>query len=164
LGRTVVRVTVTEADAARGELSLPEIPVAIAPVPSVGDVAKLDFQLAGGSPGKSANYAGKFTVIHFWASSCGACKQQLPALRRLQDRFGEHGLQMLGLSVDDDSATWQDALKKLDLPWPQGRLAAGSDAGISSVPAYWLLDPAGKIVAKVYDPDELAKTIAERLK
>ena len=32
------------------------------------------------------------------------------------------------------------------------------------MPTYWLLDPAGKIVAKVYDPDELAKEIERRLK
>ena len=159
-----MRVTVTAADAARGELSLSEIPVAIAPVPAVGDLAKLDFHRADGSSGKTADYAGKFTVVHFWASSCGACKQQLPALRRLQDRFATRGLTMIGLSLDDDPATWQAAMKGLELPWPQGRLAAGSDAGISSVPAYWLLDPAGKIVAKVYDPDELAKALAERLK
>jgi hypothetical protein len=41
---------------------------------------------------------------------------------------------------------------------------AASDAGISSVPAYWLLDPTGKIVAKAYDPDELGKSLAQQLK
>ena len=48
--------------------------------------------------------------------------------------------------------------------WPQGRLDSAADAGISGVPAYWLLDPAGKIVSKVYDPDELAAPLADRLK
>ena len=138
--------------------------MAIAPVPAVGDVAKLVFQHADGSQGKTADYAGKFTVVHFWTSSCGACKKQLPGVRRLQDRFATRELTMLGLSLDDDAATWKDALKGLAFPWPQGRLAAGSDAGISTVPAYWLLDPGGRIVAKVYDPDELAKALAERLK
>jgi hypothetical protein len=32
------------------------------------------------------------------------------------------------------------------------------------VPAYWLLDASGKIVAKVHDPDELAELVAKRLK
>jgi hypothetical protein len=39
-----------------------------------------------------------------------------------------------------------------------------SDSGVSSVPAYWLLDPSGKIVAKAYDPDELSKSLGKRLK
>jgi hypothetical protein len=70
----------------------------------------------------------------------------------------------LGLSLDEDPTAWQAALKRLDLPWPQGRLAAAGDTGVSSVPAYWLLDPAGKIVAKVSDPEELGATLADRLK
>jgi hypothetical protein len=39
-----------------------------------------------------------------------------------------------------------------------------SAAEVSSVPAYWLLDPTGKIVSKVYEPDELAAALADRLK
>ncbi len=94
--------------------------------------------------------------MHFWASWCGPCKQQFPALRQLQERLAARGLATLGLSLDEDSAGWHAALMGLDLPWQQGRLAAAGDAGVSGVPAYWLLDPAGKIVAKVNDPDELA--------
>jgi hypothetical protein len=88
----------------------------------------------------------------------------VPALRRLHDQFTAHGLAALGLSLDDDSAAWTAALKRLDCPWPQGRIATNRGAGVSSVPAYWLLDPDGKIVAKESDLDELAKPLAERLK
>jgi hypothetical protein len=84
-------------------------------------------------------------------------------LRKLQEKFAAHGLAVLGLSLDDDPAAWQAALKRLDLPWPQGRIAA-SGAAVNSLPEYWLLDPAGKIVAKVYDLDELANGLGERLK
>ena len=84
--------------------------------------------------------------------------------RHLHDRYAARGLAMLGLALDDDQSVWQAALQRLNLPWQQGRLATGSDAGVSSVPAYWLLDPDGKIVSKVYDADELAAAVAERLK
>jgi thiol-disulfide isomerase/thioredoxin len=159
-----VRVTVKEPDVARGELRLPEITAEVKPVPAVGDTPALDFGRAAGTAGTLADVRGRYTVVHFWASWCGPCKQQLPGLRRLHERFGPRGLATLGLSLDDDAAAWQAALKQLDLPWPHGRLTAADHAGVSSVPAYWLLDPAGKIVAKVYDPDELAPLLADRLK
>ncbi len=164
LARNRVSVTVTAADAARGEMTLPEITASVVPVPAVGDAPALSFQRSNGAAGKLADSRGEHTVVHFWASWCGPCKQQLPALGRLHERFATRGLATLSLSLDDDPAAWQAALKQLHLPWPQGRLAAASQAGVSSVPAYWLLDPAGKIVAKVNDPDEVATFLADRLK
>lgn len=154
-------MTVTAADAARGELELPEIAAAVVPVPAVGDTPALAFERADGSGGTLMDYRGRYTVLHFWASWCGPCKQQLPALRRVHERFAARGLATLSLSLDNDPAAWQAALKRLDLPWQHGRLAAPSDAGVSSVPAYWLLDPSGKIVAKA---DDLVSPLAERLK
>jgi RNA polymerase sigma factor (sigma-70 family) len=163
LARQVMRLTVTAADAARGELALPEIAATVVPVPEVGDTPALTFRRADGTTGTLADCRGRYAVVHFWASWCGPCRKQLPALRRLEERFAARGLTTLGLSLDEDQAAWQEALKRLDLPGPQGRLPGGA-AGVSSVPAYWLLDPAGKIVSKVYDPEELAAPLAERLK
>jgi thiol-disulfide isomerase/thioredoxin len=159
-----VRVTVTAADAARGELALPQITAAVVPIPAVGDTPELAFQRADHTGGKLMDYRNRYTLVHFWASWCGPCKQQLPAVQRLHERYAARGLATLGLALDDDPAPWQAALKRLDLPWPQGRLAAASAAGVSGVPAYWLLDSSGKIVKKAYDPDELAAFLADRLK
>src|SRR5262249_47493278 len=111
-----------------------------------------------------ANYRGHYTVVHFWASWCSVCMQQLPALRRVHDQYESRGVRVLGLSLDEDAASWKKALARIALPWHEGRLDAGYHAGISSVPAYWLLDPAGKIVAKVNDPEEAAKVLAQRLR
>jgi RNA polymerase sigma factor (sigma-70 family) len=164
LARKVVRVTVTAEDIARGELALPDIAMAIAPIPGVGDSPELSFQRADGSTGTLAKYRGHYTIVHFWASWCAPCMQQLPALRRLHDRFDGRGVTTLGLSLDEDAAAWRAALKRVDPAWSEGRLAAANQLGISSVPTYWLLDPAGKIVAKVYDPDELTSILTDRLK
>ena len=156
-------MTVTAADVARGELTVPEITAAVAPIPGIGDTPALTFRKADGTAGSLADTRVKFTLVHFWVSWCGPCKQQLPAVRKLHEQFAARGLVTLGLSVDENAATWQDAIKRLDMPWSQGRVVAG-DAGISGVPMYWLLDPAGKIVAKGYDTDESAKVLGERLK
>lgn len=164
LATKTVRVEVSEEDARRGSLSLPEIPATVVPVPAVGDVPSLEFKFADGATGKLAEFRGKYTLVHFWASWCGPCKEKMPALRKLNERFAGKGLVTLGLSLDDDAKAWEEVLKKLDLPWKQARLDGDGISGVSSVPAYWLLDSDGKIVAKVYDPDEVAAMLAERLK
>ena len=164
LARKVVRVTVTDADAARGQMVLPEITAAVVPVPGVGDTPNVAFIRADGKGGTLADSRGSYKVVHFWASWCGPCKQQIPALRRLHERFASRGLTMVSLSLDDDPAAWQAVLKNSDLAWQQCRVDGVRDALVSSVPAYWLLDQAGKIVAKTNDLDELATALADRMK
>lgn len=163
LAQQVVRVTVTAADAARGAMTLPEIAAKVVPVPAVGDTPALTFSRADGGNGTLRDVRSHYTVVHFWASWCAPCKQQIPALQQLRKQFAEHGVALLGLSLDEDAAAWQAALDQLDLPWTQGRLAATAAAGVSSVPAYWLLDPAGKIVAKATNPDELSAPLLKNL-
>jgi RNA polymerase sigma factor (sigma-70 family) len=164
LARQVARVTVTAADAARGELKLPDIPAEVVPIPVIGETPILSFQSSNGKPGTLVDFRGKHTVVHFWASWCAPCKKQLPALKELHQRFADRGVAMVGLSLDENAEAWREALKTSDLPWAQGRPATDAVTGAPSVPTYWLLDPTGKMVAKVYDTDELAKELEMRLK
>jgi thiol-disulfide isomerase/thioredoxin len=161
----VVRVTVTAEDVARGELTLPEITAPVVPSPAVGDVPALSFERADNTTGSLADFHGRWTVVQFWASWCNRSTQELPALRQLQERFAARKLNLLGLSLEENRSAWEEALKRLDLSWPRGRVAAdGGGVGAPFLPEYWLLDPAGKIVAKVHQIDELDKLLAERLK
>ena len=162
LARKVVQVSVSDTDAASGELTLPEIPLEITPFPVVGDTPTMTFQRADGSAGSLEDFRGQHTLLHFWASWCAPCKKQMPTLQQLHKQFAPRGLVMLGLSLDENSPAWQAALGRHELPWPQGRLH-GAQPGVSTVPAYWLLDPDGKIVAKNQTADELAGMIAEEL-
>lgn len=164
LARRVVRVSVTAADVTRGEVKVPEIAAEVVPIPEVGESPNLTFKKIDGKEGTLAELRNKYTLIHFWASWCAPCKKQMPALKKLHERFAGRGLATIGLSLDDDTGSWMAAIKDLNLPWNQGQLAGGGAAGVSSVPAYWLLDPGGKIVAKLSHPDEVAKELEKRLK
>ena len=146
---------------ARGEVTLPEIAAKVVDVPEVGDRALLKFQQIDGNNGSLKSFLGHYTVLHFWTSWCSSCKEQLPALQKLQSTSPIADLKILSLSMDEDSNAWKAALTQLTLPWQQGRLLSTDTIGISSVPYYWLLDPTGKIVAKTYDPEKLTAELEE---
>ena len=161
LASKIIPLTVTADDAARGTMTVPEIAVQVVPIPGVGDTPSSSFKRADGTAPTLADVRGQHTLVHFWASWCGPCKHQLPSMRSIRERVPVKELALLGLSLDEDSEAWQSALKELNLPWTQGRLTGGG-AGISSVPHYWLLDPAGKLVAKGFDVEEVLKHFAPR--
>ncbi len=164
LARRVVRVTVTAADTARGELKVPDVTAEVEAVPAVGDTPALSFKRTDGTGGTLADGREKYMVVHFWASWCAPCKKQLPALKKLHEQFAARGLAVLSLSLDDDPEAWLATMKARDLPWRHGRLGTDRASGVSSVPAYWLLDPTGKIVATASDPEEFSATLEGRLK
>ena len=62
-----------------------------------------------------------------------------------------------------NASAFRAAAAGMSLPWPQCCLAPDATPAVSGVPTYWLLDPAGKIVAKASDPDELVTVLEERL-
>jgi thiol-disulfide isomerase/thioredoxin len=160
LARTTVRVTVP---AGQDTLTLPDVAAEVVPIPEVGDVPEFAFRGPDNAGGSAADLRGRVTVVHFWASWCTPCKAQLPALRRVVADFAKHDIATVGLSLDDKPAAWTAALQRHDLPWPQGLVTDGAKA-VGSVPAYWLIDPAGKLVAKAHDPVELRAALAKQFK
>jgi thiol-disulfide isomerase/thioredoxin len=162
LAQAVVRVSVSKADVKRGEVSVPDVTAEVRPVPEVGTTPTLAFRRADGSTGTLADVRGKPTLVHIWASWCAPCKRQLPSVARFRETAT--GMDVLGLSLDEDAVAWQEALGTLALTWPQGRVVNPAEAGLSSVPAYWLLDASGVIVAKANDADELPSLIEEHFK
>jgi thiol-disulfide isomerase/thioredoxin len=164
IARTVQRITVTEADAINGELTLPEIEAHVLRIASIGDTPSLDFVRTNGTGGPFADLCGKPTVVHFWASWCGPCKQQLPELKKLHDEFSAgQGLEIVSVSMDDDPDAWKSELRSVNMPWTQVRATSRETTGVSSVPIYWFVDTTGKIVAKAKDPSELAQQLRDIL-
>ena len=56
-------------------------------------------------------------MVDFWASWCGPCLKEAPAIRELARKYADKGLQVIGISVDDDSVAWRQALAKHDLDY-----------------------------------------------
>ena len=57
-----------------------------------------------GQPVSLQDYAGEVVLINFWASWCGPCREEMPLLDQLSERYGPMGFTMLGVNVEEDSS------------------------------------------------------------
>jgi thiol-disulfide isomerase/thioredoxin len=96
-----------------------------------------------------ADYKGKVVVLIFWATWCPRCREFLPALIGMQDRYRDKGLQVLGLSVDKSaSVVRQFQREHLVMNFPVAmadRGLANTYGGISGIPTTFMIGRDGKI-------------------
>ncbi len=97
-----------------------------------------------------AELRGRVVLLNFWATWCGPCRQELPALQALHDRLSARGLQVLGLSVDAGDPVRVArflAERSLSLPTlhdPSSRVA--DRYAVSGFPTTILVDRRGGLV------------------
>jgi peroxiredoxin len=65
-----------------------------------------------------AALAGKVVVVDFWATWCAPCKQELPVLQRLYERYAKQGLVVVAVSVDKDATNVRKFASELKLSFP----------------------------------------------
>lgn len=112
----------------------------------------------------------KATIVDFWASWCMPCRQENPNMVALYKEFHGKGLNIVGVSLDDDSKDWITGIAVDQLNWTHvSNLKKWDDPiakkyNVSSIPATFLLDADGKIVAKNISGAELRKKVAELMK
>jgi thiol-disulfide isomerase/thioredoxin len=115
------------------------------------------------------NNLGKITIVDVWASWCPPCRAENPNLVKLYSDYKNKGLQIIGISLDKNKDSWEKAIKKDQLTWPQlSNLKQWDDPivkklSIQEIPATYILDSEGKIIAKNLKTVELRKKIAELL-
>jgi thiol-disulfide isomerase/thioredoxin len=106
---------------------------------------------ADGKTFRLSDYKGKVVLLNFWATWCGPCIEEMPDLIKLQEKYGEKGFVVVGLSADD---TFDDAIqfaKEKSVNYPiLDKEATGkvSDlvGGVKGLPTSFLLNKEGKIV------------------
>jgi peroxiredoxin len=112
---------------------------------------------------------GKVTLIDFWASWCNPCRAENPNNVALYNEFHAKGLNIIGVSLDKDGAKWKEAIAKDKLAWPQiSNLKYWDEPirvtyGVESIPATFLLDANGTLVAKDLTGAALKAKVAELL-
>ncbi len=122
-----------------------------------------------GKPLSIAGMKAKVILIDFWATWCGPCVKELPSVLATYDKFHGKGFDIIGISLDEQEAALTAFLKEHKMPWPQffdglgWQNALAKKYGINSIPATFLVDGSGKILARDLRGAELEAAVAKAL-
>ncbi len=113
-----------------------------------------------------ASLHGKVVLLNFWATWCAPCLVEMPTFNQWQGQYGSQGLQVVGISMDDDPASARRLTAKLRLNYP---VAMGDEAlgqlygGVLGLPLTYLIDKHGIVRAR-FQGETDPKTIESQLK
>jgi len=117
-----------------------------------------DFRLPdlAGSEHALAALRGRLVLVNFWASWCAPCVAEMPSLERLHRRLGPEGLELLGVSVDEDEGALRRFVREHGLTFPilrdpGGRRAAAS-YGVGGYPETVIVGPDGVVLESYRGP------------
>jgi thiol-disulfide isomerase/thioredoxin len=105
-----------------------------------------------------SDYRGKYVLLDFWGSWCAPCRASHPHLKEIYGKYGPKGLVIIGIAEErtQDKSAWLKAIQTDGLPWTQIMNDEGKEQsdvvklyGIQGFPTKILIDPEGKIVARL---------------
>jgi len=105
-------------------------------------------------------------LLNFWATWCAPCLVEMPVFDRWQKQYGPQGLQVVGISMDDDSAPVRRTLLKAKVNYPiaMGDAALGQRyGGVLGLPLTFLIDRKGVVRAQIQGETDV-NTIERQLK
>ncbi|MBI5464638.1 MAG: TlpA family protein disulfide reductase [Ignavibacteriales bacterium] len=99
-----------------------------------------------------AKLKGKVVVVNFWATWCGPCRAEIPAFLEVYQQYKEKGLEIVGISVDDDGwGAVKPFVAKYKITYPivvDNNKVARSFGDLSAIPTTFVIDKQGMIVER----------------
>jgi thiol-disulfide isomerase/thioredoxin len=126
-----------------------------------------------GRPVTLSSFRGKnYVLVDFWATWCGPCRAEFPALKAAQTQYASKGLVILGVSIDADKEKWKTMLAKPDFTnwthvWdgPSGpNQVVQTLYNVPSIPRNFLLDKSGKVIARNLRGADVEQKLKELIK
>ena len=137
--------------------------------PKEGDMFK-DFAVEyNGKTAHLSDYVGrgKYVLVDFWASWCGPCRQEIPNLIAIYEKYKAKEFLVLGIAAQDNPEASLKAIDEMQIPYPQilnTQKIATDLYGIKGIPETILFAPDGTILARGLRGEEIEKKLAEIFK
>lgn len=137
----------------------------------MGDKAP-DFEvtLLDGEKARLSDLRGRYVLLQFWGSWCGPCRAENPALAALYAQYHERGFEVFSIGIEQRPEAWKRAIAADGMAWRYHAMEDQDFTGgqarqynIHSIPTTFLLNPEGVISGVNLTPEEIGKTLAERL-
>ncbi len=109
-------------------------------------------------------YRGQVVLINFWASWCGPCRQEMPVLDRIHQRYEETGFSVLGVNVEEDSVAARKVAEKSEVTFPvllDNEQLVSRLYDLKAMPSTVVVDRDGNVryVHKGYKPGDESKYV-----
>ncbi|MFI0374842.1 MAG: TlpA family protein disulfide reductase [Candidatus Thiodiazotropha sp.] len=106
---------------------------------------------------KLSELRGQVVMVNFWASWCGPCRQEMPLLQQLFDRYQSLGFSLLGVNVDEDRAAADKMLRDVPVSFPilyDDRSKVSKQYQVKAMPSTFMVDRDGRLryLHKGYKP------------
>jgi thiol-disulfide isomerase/thioredoxin len=101
-----------------------------------------------GRPVSLSDFKGKPVFLEFWATWCGPCRMSMPEVERLHEEYARKGLQVLGVSVDENPADVGPFVGEMGIRYPilmAGASGVDAQYQVSGIPAFFVIDKDGRV-------------------
>jgi thiol-disulfide isomerase/thioredoxin len=127
------------------------------PVPLPEEIRNTELRALDGTGFRLADYQGKVLVLNLWASWCGPCREEMPQLVEFYDDYRGRGVEVLGLTMEDDRGNTPEAVKdsvrqlKINyrVAWAEQNLYARFLAPGFEIPQTYIIDREGRVRRKL---------------
>ena len=108
-------------------------------------------QALNGTPVSLSEYKGKVVLLNFWATWCDPCRREIPRFVDLQKKYAGRGLQIVGISLDDDAKAVPPFYQEFKMNYPVAigdEKLAESFGNVLGLPVNFLIDRDGRIAVR----------------